>query len=89
MLQDAFLHICQPIAYALHSKMGDMLGEPYARLAEQKLIHMMTAGSEAEDPEAHQLSVRHPLICTQHSLLSLVQCLPHGFGLDKRWQSVA
>ena len=56
-LQDAFLHICQQLAYALHGKMGDMLGEPYALLAEQRLIHTMTAGSEVEDPEAHQLSV--------------------------------
>ena len=59
-MQDSFLHICRQIAYALHDKMGAMLGEPYACLAAEKLIHMTTAGSQSEDPEAHQLSVRHP-----------------------------
>ena len=56
-LQDSFLHICRQLAYALHEKMEDMLGAEYHKLAEQKLVHMTTTGSEADDPEAHQLSV--------------------------------
>ena len=56
-MQDSFLHICRQLAYALHKKMGKMLGAEYQSLAEQKLVHMTTTGSEADDPEAHQLSV--------------------------------
>ncbi|KAK9839175.1 hypothetical protein WJX74_010967 [Apatococcus lobatus] len=55
-VQDSFLLICQQLAYALHAKMGDMLGDVYHQLAQQKLVHLTTAGSEADDPEAHQLS---------------------------------
>ncbi len=65
--QDSFIHICRQIASALHSRMGDMLGEAYAGLAEAKLHHMTTSGPASEDAETHQLSVSdllYPAICT-------------------------
>lgn len=57
-MQDSFLLVCQQLAYALHATMGDMLGDAYHQLAQQKLVHITTISSDADDPEAHQLSVR-------------------------------